>query len=283
MSIDVELNGKAGRICHLGQAGTVRCPMRVHAGSEDVLTGNVFGGLRHIRPHLWVSQLLNVGLGTSHHRQAYFKNFAIRLWERQERFPPELLRFTEGRSEPDIILEWENPEPTSVWIEAKYRSGLAEGTANCSTNDQVIRGVRTLLATTGHIRPSRLFSLPRRRPYWLALMNRSPDPLVSAYQADDRLEKALPRRVTELPQEPFIGTITWRDIRQTLAVGCPRMVHTERSVANQVIAYLDLKAAEMSVRSPDRFVGVSPVNACLQQRLPMGSATERRPYEVPRY
>ena len=128
MSIEVELHRKGGKVCEGARRGEITCPLIIRPTSEDVVVGNVFGMLRHVRPHLWLNELLNSALGTTKFRQVWFKNFSLRLWERQARFPPELLDFREGRTEPDVVIEWENP-PTTVWIEAKWLSPMAKRTA----------------------------------------------------------------------------------------------------------------------------------------------------------
>lgn len=242
MSAMVELTGKAGRVCSQAESGQLRCPCIVRTNSEDVLTGQVFGQLRHIRPHLWLGPLLNMALGTKINRQVWFKEFQIRLWERQARFPPELLAFKEGRSEPDIIIEFENPA-TTIFIEAKYTSPLAEGTTHSDQNDQVIRGIRTLLAATGHVQSNRLFSNPKRKPIWLALLAQKPDPLVDRYRNRDVLAGYLDGIVERdnLPVDPFVGTITWQDITQVLKDRTGQMTPAERSITEELGRYIQHK------------------------------------------
>lgn len=242
MSLEVELHGKAGRVCPEALSGEKHCPLIVRTTSEDVMTGTVFGALKHIRPHLWLGPTLNLGLGVNRFRQVWYKNLSIRFWERQERYPPELLEFREGRTEPDIIIEWENP-PTTVWIEAKYHAELAWGTANKADNDQVIRGIRTLLAATGHIQPDRLFNIPKRDAIWLALLTYKPDPLVEQYRKTPRLMKALagPKEPTSLPTAPFVGTITWQELARVLRLTTCRAIPTEASMISVVLEYLESK------------------------------------------
>ena len=270
MSIEVELNGKAGRVCDLAQRGSIRCPCIVRTTSEDVITGNVFGTLRHIRPHLWLPQLLNIGLNVEHHQQVWFKDFTIRLWERQARFPQELLRFREGRSEPDIIMEWENPEPTTLWIEAKYGAGLAEGTANSDENDQALRGIRTLLAATGYIQPNRLFQAPRRRALWLALLVRKPEPVVDQYRNNQQLVNAMPgvENLVVLPRQPFVGTITWEEIATVLGNQQIGMTSTERSLAGSLGDYISLKMGQYRPVVLGQQRGLSPLCQQTDQLIP---------------
>lgn len=242
MSTLVELNGKAGRLCQAAESGQTTCPCIVRKTSEDVLTGEVFGHLRHLRPHLWLNPMLNQGLGTNRFRQVFFKDFKLRMWQRQAKYPPELLPWVEGCTEPDVILEWENP-PTSVWIEAKYKSGLAAGTTHARRNDQVVRGVRTMLAATGHIQGLRLFNTPKRDAAWLALLPHARDPMVDHYRESRLLMQAIPnrRRVRSLPPEPFVGTATWGMITQVLHSARGGMTWAERSVAASLTEYLAFK------------------------------------------
>src|SRR5688500_19848586 len=104
MSLEVELNKKAGRICPQAASGEIRCPLIVRQSSEDVVTGTVFGHLRAIRPHLWLGPLLNEAYQTTRFRQVWYRELSIRFWERQTRFPAELLSFREGKSEIDLII-----------------------------------------------------------------------------------------------------------------------------------------------------------------------------------
>lgn len=162
MSIEVELRGKGGCVCQPARRGEIRCPLIVRPTSEDVVVGNVFGTLQHIPPHLWLNAILNQALGTDEFRQVWFKDFSLRLWEKQPRYPPELLDFREGHTEPDVIIEWENP-PTTVWIEAKWLSGFSKGTVNKADNDQISRSIRMLRYQAGQIQADRLFHTPQRR------------------------------------------------------------------------------------------------------------------------
>jgi hypothetical protein len=242
MSALVELNGKAGRICPQAQSGAIKCPCIVRTTSEDVLTGEVFGQLRHVRPHLWLSPLLNLGLETQTYRKAWFKGLSIRLWERQERFPPELLGFKEGRSEPDIIIEFDNPA-TTIFIEAKYTSPLAEGTTHSDDNDQVLRGIRTLLAATGHISTNKLFTVPKRKPIWLALLAYKPEALVDRYRDREVLGQCLEGIVnkTDLPGSAFVGTVTWQEIAEVLSTRKNQMTASERSISQGLGEYIKHK------------------------------------------
>jgi hypothetical protein len=239
VSIEVELNGKGGRVCKQAQAGEIHCGLIVRPSSEDLVVGNVFGLLKHIRPHLWLGPMLNLALETNRFRQVWYKRLSIRFWERQAKFPPELLDFREGHTETDLVIEWENP-PTTVWIEAKWASRMATRTVNCATNDQVIRGVRTLLAETGHIRPPRLFDKPVRQPIWVALVPSKPEPKVERYRNSQAIfGEQRPAAPASLPVQSFVGTTTWADLRRIARQFSGLMTTAERSIATQMRDYLD--------------------------------------------
>ena len=246
MSIEVELNGKGGKVCEKARCGEIRCGLIVRPTSEDVLVGNVFGMLKHIRPHLWLNPLLNLALHDDPRggpfRQVWFKDFRVRFWERQARFPPELLGFREGHTEPDVVITWKNP-PTTVWIEAKYLSGFATGTTNSEDNDQVIRSLRTLLVATGHIRPARLFDTPLRRPVWLAMTMEGDEALVEVYRNPSIVRSRL-AEITEhpvLPERPFLGWVPWPRAAGILGDSSMGAMPAEKSVLDRVAAYLSYK------------------------------------------
>lgn len=204
MSIYVELHKKGGKLCEKAKSGELHCPLIVRPTSEDVIVGNVFGTLKHIPPHLWLNPLLNKAIdgdfNSNRFRQLWFKNFSMRFWERQAAIPQEILGFKEGRTEPDIIIEWENPA-TTVWIEAKWNSPMAKGTSNNHENDQITRGMRTLTLATSSIPTGQLFDLPKRRTYWIALTRESLDMSTCTYDG---------------PGHPMLGGVLWNDIRLML-------------------------------------------------------------------
>ena len=268
MSIEVELANKGGQVCkHAKAANGIKCPLIVRPTSEDVITGSVFGLLKHIRPHLWVGPLLNLGLGTARFRQVWYKDFQIHFWKKVEPFPPELLDFKEGRTEVDVQLSFENP-PTTVWIEAKYLSPLAKGTANSDT-DQALRGIRTLLAATGHITTPKLFPRPKRNAIWLALLVAKPEPIVDQYRDQPHLMTAIgrPEAITSFPPTPFVGTITWDDVRAVLKTSQSTMIPIERSISLSVDTYLDLKMKQAAVERSGRLMSIGPPPP--EQSLPL--------------
>ena len=247
MSMEVELNGKGGQVCKHAKAGAIQCPLIVRPTSEDVVTGNVVGALQHVRPHLWLNAMLNIAIDgddrSGRFSQVWFRDFKVKLWCRQPQFPPEMLSFPEGRSEPDVIIEWENP-PTSVWIEAKWLSPMATRTNGSARNDQVVRGVRTLMVDTGHIRPSRLFHAPRRRAVWIALVVSPEDDVLQNYDGSRQIMSVVSDQIGgtgDAVTPPDYGVLTWRDLAEVARSPRRWAVVAERSMLRQVASYLDHK------------------------------------------
>jgi hypothetical protein len=205
MSIYVELHKKGGKLCEKAKSGEFHCPLIVRPTSEDVIVGNVFGALKHIPPHLWLNPLLNKAIdgdfNSKRFRQVWFKDFSLRFWERQAAIPYEILGFKEGRTEPDVIIEWENPA-TTIWIEAKWNSPMAKGTSNNPENDQITRGLRTLAHAANGNSTVQLFKLPERAMIWIALTR-------------EELSTISPMPEFEIVT-PHFGKIRWEDIRLCL-------------------------------------------------------------------
>lgn len=258
MSIEVEMNGKAGRLCEPARKGELRCPLIVRPTSEDVIVGNVFGLLRHIRPHLWLNDLLNAALGVRLFRQVWFREFSMRLWERQAPVPSELLGFREGRNEPDVLIEWENP-PTTVWIEAKWLSKIGSHSTHAEGNDQATRGIRTLLNLTGNISTHRLFSIPARRPVWLSIARRVDETewrhLRQAIRdaANERTSGFAPGENTLLA-----GHVSWKGLAEQLLACKERCLPVEARVFQQISDYVAFKMTK-AARDPTPLPSLPPL------------------------
>jgi hypothetical protein len=243
-----ELRGKGGRICQSALDGAIRCPLIVRPTSEDVVTGEIFQALQLIDPRRWLPQLLNRGLGVERFRTQVFRGLKIEVWQKQPAMPRELLPWTEGQTEVDVVITWENPE-TTVFIEAKYRSDLSATTThhhgmNGYPSDQLIRNARIGLRQTGWYRETGLFQAPKRN-FLLLLLNAAgaPHPLVERYRDAHHLVASLPQNhlIEALPPAPFVGCIGFRDIANVLHSQGRWMSWNERLIANQLSDYLAFK------------------------------------------
>jgi len=247
-----ELLGKGGNLCSHARSGEIRCPLIVRPTSEDAITGNVFQSLGYINPRWWLPDLLNAGLGANRFRRQVFRDFKIQLWVNQPRYPRELLSWEEGSTQVDIVLTWENP-PTTVFIEAKYGSGLSTNVAGDDgasgfPSDQLIRNIRVGLAGAGYFnRGEQLFEQPPRDFLVLVLAPFKGHPLVERYRNDQKLREAIPyaERLVGLPRGPFVGEIDYEDIESTLKHHFRWMTPMERRLAEGMTDYLDFKRSNV--------------------------------------
>lgn len=257
-----ELRGKGGNLCSHARSGAIRCPLIVRPTSEDAITGNIFGALGHLNTRWWLPDLLNAGLGADRFRRQVFRDVRIRLWVNQPRYPRDLLPWDEGSTQVDVVLTWENP-PTTVFIEAKYGSGLTAAVAGDDgtsgfPSDQLIRNIRVGLLGAGYFdRGDRLFDQPIRDLVVLVLAPRNGHPLVGRYRDAGQLRRSIPHadKLVGLPRGPFVGQVDYRDIRSTLAAGSRWMSAAERRVAGGLADYLEYKASGVPGRTgpePDR-------------------------------
>ena len=247
-----ELQGKAGRLCQEARNGQIRCPLIVRPTSEDVVTGHLFGTLGVLNPRWWLPDLLNEGLGCSRFRRQIFRQFSVQLWRSRPHYPGELLPWDEGSTEVDVTLTWENP-PTTVYIEMKYHADLSPKTAGDNgshgfPSDQLIRNARVGLYECGYLSPGRtLFNLPTRDFVLLLLSPQTDHPLVKRYRKSDQLRAAIPHSnlLKKLPGDPFIGELSFGQLRRVLGRQRRWLNPTERTLVDRLVEYLELKEHQL--------------------------------------
>lgn len=247
----IELGGKGGCICEQARKGELRCPLIVRPTSEDVVTGNLFGVLKALNPRWWLPDLLNQALGEERFRRQVFRNLQIKLWEKQRRYPRQHLNWTEGSTEVDVIIKWENPK-TTVFIEMKYGSQLSATTSqNDGTNgfpsDQLIRNARVGLRENGWFQEDVLFHGERRDFVLILLTPTTGNPLVQHYRDTNQLKEAIPdsERLSELPRLPFIGELGYRDVVNILKQQRRWFSKPERTLIDDLERYLQLKLSQL--------------------------------------
>lgn len=251
-----ELRGKGGNLCSHARSGEIRCPLIVRPTSEDVITANIFQSLRFLNPRWWLPDLLNAGLGANRFRRQVFRNFRIRLWQNQPCYPRELLPWDEGSSQIDAVITWEN-SPTTVFIEAKYGSGLSEfvsGDDGSSgyPSDQLIRNVRVGLLQAGYFDlGGQLFEETIRDFIVLVLSPTKGHPLVDRYRDASTLKRSIPHadRLVGLPLGPFIGQVDYGDIHTVLEDQSRYLSTPERRVVADLAEYLEFKRSNRPNRS----------------------------------
>lgn len=278
----VELNGKGGGLCSQARSGQIRCPLIVRPTSEDVITGHVFQSLGAINPRWWLPDLLNTGLGTDRFRRQFHRDFRIQLWQNQPRYPGELLPWEEGSTQVDAVITWENAA-TTVYIEMKYRSGLSTRVSGDDgesgyPSDQLIRNIRVGLHRSGYFRDGeRLFDqTPRDFVVLVVAPNRS-HPLVERYRCPQRLREAIPHsdRLIGLPAAPFVGEVGYSDIIRLLRLRRRWFGRPEKTIADTLVEYLDLKLSSRSGPSYDEAVMMdsSPKNSVPTEPLQFADQT----------
>lgn len=246
-----ELGGKGGCLCEPARKGELRCPLIVRPTSEDVVTGNLFGVLRAINPRWWLPDLLNQALSEERFRRQVFRNLRIELWEKQRRYPREHLEWTEGRTEVDVVITWENP-PTTIFIEMKYGSNLSATTTHNNgsegyPSDQLIRNARVGLRENGWFQENVLFNSERRDFVLILLTPIKGNPLVQDYRDVNRLKAAIPdsERLRDLPRLPFIGELGYRDVIDLLRRQRKWFSRPERILIDDLDRYLEFKLSHL--------------------------------------
>ena len=249
-----ELGSKGGDVCRQAREGEIRCPLIVRPTSEDVITGELFGVLEALNPRWWVSDLLNEALGATRFRRQLYRRFQVKLWQKQPKFPGHLAPWSEGATEVDAILSWENP-PTTVYVEMKYHSPLASKVSNYNGSgdypaDQLHRNIRVGLWRCGWYDEERLFD--DRRDFALVLLARKRgEKRVTRYRDPARLRQDLPQseRILELPQLPFVGELQYSDVSKVLERNRARFGRAEKVLIDRLAAYLALKSAPRPPRA----------------------------------
>jgi hypothetical protein len=242
-----ELRGKGGDVCRHAKAGEIRCPLIVRPTSEDVVTGEIFGVLEVLNPRWWLADLLNTALGEPRFRHQIYRQLEIRLWERQPAFPRYLVPWSEGQTEVDAVITWENP-PTTVFVEMKLHSSLGatvsnHNGANGYPSDQLIRNARVGLWRCGWYDEERLFD--DRRDFVLVLIGRKKgEALVDRYREPSTLLSEVPngRRIPQLPRLPFIGELGYADVARVLGRNQHQYGRAERLLIDRLVEYLGLKS-----------------------------------------
>jgi len=242
-----EVHGKGGQICEPARLQQLRCPLIIRSTSEDVITGELVQVMRLINPRWWLPGFLNAAVGAERFRTQVFRDLRIEPWVNHPPYPRELLPWSEGSTQVDIEISWENP-PTTVFIEAKYLSDLSWKTSNSTGSstypgDQLIRNVRVGLCRCGYFRGKELFETPLRDFVVVVLSPMANHALVRRYRSESNLRKAIPRSelIASLPRLPFVGEINYAQIRTVLQANKRFMTRAERVAAEELDGYLQFK------------------------------------------
>ena len=216
-----------------------------------MVTGHLFGILKVLNPRWWLPDFLNRGLGAERFRRQVFRKFRVDVWQKQRSYPRHQLHWDEGLTEVDVVITWENPA-TTVFIEMKYGSALSATTIhndgkNGFPSDQLIRNARIGLWENGWFDEKLLFDIPTRDFVLLLVTPTGGNPLVSEYRHPERLRAAIPQgdRLSNLPEGPFIGELSYLGIVQLLKDQRRWMTKTERGLVDDLTEYLGFKVRQL--------------------------------------
>lgn len=251
-----ELHNKQGALCSAAKAGQLRCPLIVRPTSEDVVTGHLVQALRVLNSRWWLSDILNVALGTTRFRRQVYRKLRIEPWVNKPPFPRDLLPWDEGSTQVDFQITFENP-PTTVYVEAKYASDLSFRTANGDgtqgyPTDQLIRNVRVGLRECGYYDDSNsLFEMGRRDFAVVLLTPSKGHPLIRRYSDPSRLKAAIPYsdRLSRLPRSAIVGELDYSDLISVLRKNSRWFQRGERSIIGVLVDYLTFKQQSVPLRA----------------------------------
>lgn len=238
MSIALELHGrkKTGTVCSRDHRNGNNCPLILRSTSEDLLTANVFGLLRHFPPKLWLAPLLNASLETTRFSQVPFADFRMSFWT--EIPPPPSRGRTEGPTEVDVSICFDS---FAVFIEAKLHAPLAPGTARDPNRNQLARLIHVAHAAT---REGQLFD---REPVVLVIgPTPRPPALVSRYWSPANLRRDIGDDL-DGPSSALmarnLGWASWTCVSKALLrhIGSSGV---ERSIASELQSYAERKEAQ---------------------------------------
>lgn len=237
MSIALELEGggrKLGRVCDRSYRLGPNCPLVLRESSEDLLTANVFGVLRHIQPALWMTPMLREAFPAQRIPECRTKDFRLALWKK---FPAPASRSAdEGQTEVDVHLAFGE---TVVFIEAKYGSPLSPGTEHDPSRDQVIRLLDVAYA---NLVDAQFFPCS---PLVLVIGPSSTEPeLVTRYRERDAVLGALPAlrarpdgaKIANFLADR-VGYLSWRRLADILSTRAARGSSLEAAFLVELAGY----------------------------------------------
>lgn len=243
MSIALELEGggrKVGKVCDRDYRRGVVCPLILRESSEDLLTANVFGTLRHLRPTLWLVPMLRAAFPHQRIEPCLPEDVKVALWKKMP--PPQGRGAHEGQTEVDAYV---TAAEKVVLIESKFVSGLSAGTAHDCGRDQLIR-----LLDVGYssLVDGQFFPLS---PFVLLLGRWSREPAtLTAYRSPEAVLHALPHLQDRSDGSNIaaylashIGYLSWEQVAKVLTTKLERAAAVEAPFLMEVAGYVRHKVA----------------------------------------
>lgn len=246
----IEIRRKAGKVCREARKGNIRCGLRVHAASEDVITGQLAQAFRILNPRWILPDVLNVAVKSRRFRRQVYRGLQVEPWRNRPRYPKDLLPWIEGSTQVDCTLQWENP-PTTVYFEVKYLADLSPHVTNRHAgfpSDQLIRNIRVGLLECGSFRRDDEIFVPPRDFVCILLSPNKGNELVQYYRDPENVLAAIPHsdKLVGLPKSPFVGELTYSDLIRVLKRQRRWFTRPEKSLLDHLVAYLGFKLGRIT-------------------------------------
>ena len=243
MSITLELEGdgkKLGRICEPSYRNGPGCPLILRASSEDLLTANVFGLLRRLRPVLWLEPMLRAAFPGHEVPRLVLKDVTVALWKK---LPPPVGRAgREGLTEVDVYVAFGE---SVLLIESKFTSGLTPRTAHDPQRDQLIRLIDVAFS---HLVDGEFFP---RSPFIMVTGMQDGEPrLVNQYRSANAVRRCIPGLDTRRGGDAVaqllarqVGYLSWSRIAKTLAASVQHAGSLEAALVMDAVGYIRHKTS----------------------------------------
>lgn len=232
---------KAGHVCHRDYRRGIGCPLLVRTTSEDVLTANVFGTLRHLRPSLWLRPMLAYAFHTKQFASCSMTRLRFDFWHPVP--PPPMRAHIEGMTEVDMLIRFGG---TSIFVETKYNAALATRTKHDAHRDQLARLLDVAWCSTSQ---GQLLTPPA--PFVLVVgIAKVEPPLLTSYRDPRVLAGALDhhRRYPQFRRDVAllasrIGYCSWSALADLTDAHASRATRAERPFLSDVTTYIRHKVA----------------------------------------
>ena len=227
MSLNFDLYKSSGKVpCPPGAMRVKTCRMIMNAGSEDLLSDNIFGRIRLLHPRLWLPALFTAAYPHKDLPAFDYDKFDLAFWPK---VPPML--FKTGVSEFDIFI---TVSPVKIVIECKYGAPVDE--------DQ-IRRYLNLLAY-------RYYRSCCQDVHFILVTNTDHEPEeLSKYKNIDTLAGTIEIRRLHVNYKKLylnlasnIGWLSWGKILSIIeAIPTATLHYSEQQIINVLIEYLRFK------------------------------------------
>ncbi len=281
MVIELERGGrKAGHVCDRSYRQGASCPLILRQTSEDIITANVFGLLRRMRPSLWLRPWLNHAFKTNRFRSCSLAGLDVAFWMQAN--PPPTRAHREGSTEVDVLIR---AKELIVFVEAKYRAPLSTRTKHDEFRDQVIRLLDVVfeMAVAGEFYPRAphvvVLGIPREEP---SLVTRYRDPKVIDQMLPERRRFADHNAITRMLAS-HLSYCSWSDLAHLLEMRINSAREMEQGFLRDTVNYIREKVATAELCSVSPRQAAHVRNAGRRNRLHRGRITLLRGGRRPSY